>query len=136
MASPVSAPNPWRSPWRTIEAVHLAAFSFGLVAVSTALGALVLPLKVLQVAPESAKNTYLAVLATSGLLVALSVQPIAGHLIDRATRNGVHRRPFIVIGTALSAVALAGLGVASSYPALVVAAIALQLFANIAIASY
>ena len=43
----------------------------------------VLPVIVLTVAPEEFKNTYLAVLGISGLLMAAMVQPTIGRISDR-----------------------------------------------------
>ena len=51
--------------------VHFSVLAFGLAAISTSLGQIILPLRVLDVAPESLKNTYLGVLTFIGMGVAM-----------------------------------------------------------------
>ena len=58
--------------------VHFSVLAFGLAAISTSLGQIILPLRVLDVAPESLKNTYLGVLTFIWMGVAMLVQPAWG----------------------------------------------------------
>ena len=63
--------------------VHFSVLAFGLAAISTSLGQIILPLRVLDVAPESLKNTYLGILTFIGMGVAMLVQPAVGYLSDK-----------------------------------------------------
>ncbi len=81
--------------------IRLNAFSFGVTGFITAMDTAVLPVIVLSLAPESLKNTYLAMLGMGGLLVAAVMQPLIGRLSDR-TRSPLGRRvPYIISGTAV-----------------------------------
>ena len=85
--------------WSILSLVRLNAFSFGVTGFILAMDTAVLPIIVLSVAPESLKNTYLAVLGMGGLLVAGVMQPLIGRVSDR-TRSPLGRRvPYIIFGT-------------------------------------
>ena len=64
----------------------------------------VLPVIVLTVAPEEFKNTYLAVLGISGLLMAAMVLPTIGRISDRYQSRLARRVPFILWGATFAAV--------------------------------
>jgi len=66
----------------------------------------VLPVIVLTVAPEGFKNTYLAVLGISGLLMAATVQPTIGRISDRYQSRLGRRVPFIFWGATFAAIGL------------------------------
>ena len=85
--------------WSSLSLIRLNAFSFGVTGFITAMDTAVLPVIVLSLAPESLKNTYLAMLGLGGLLVAAIMQPLIGRLSDR-TRSPLGRRvPYIIFGT-------------------------------------
>ena len=85
--------------WSSLSLLRLNAFSFGVTGFILAMDTAVLPVIVLSIAPESLKNSYLAILGMGGLLVAAVVQPSIGRLSDR-TRSPLGRRvPYIVAGT-------------------------------------
>src|SRR5260370_19838303 len=99
--------------------VRLAAFWFGIYFLFGSLLSVVLPFLLVpehpgpgnpRLVPEDAKNTALAVLETLGLLVALVVQPTSGALSDRMWGRFGRRRPLIVAGVAVAAVALLLMG--------------------------
>ena len=92
----------------------------------------VLPVVVLGVAPESLKNTYLALLGMGGLLVAAVVQPVVGRFSDR-TRSPLGRRvPYIGLGTAAVCGSLALVAVAPNFGALFASWMLVQANLNVA----
>ncbi len=73
---------------------------------------LILPLMVGQARQGSANS----ILHTFGLVVAIVVMPVAGALSDRLTSRWGRRRPFMIAGTALDMVFLAGIAWAFGQP--------------------
>ena len=121
-----------RESWSNLALVRLNAFSFGVTGFILAMDAIILPVLVLTVAPEGLKNTYLAVLGFSGLLVAAAVQPVVGRLSDR-TRSFLGRRvPFLILGTILACASLAGLRLAPNFLVLFGVWVFIQFSLNIA----
>src|SRR6266581_7950311 len=75
----------------------------------------------MQIAALSAANkfTNLTIATAVGVLAALITNPIAGALSDRTTSRLGRRRPWIIVGTILSAITLALMANATSFVALV-----------------
>lgn len=96
------------------------------------LNSLVIPLRLLDIVPESEKNTYLGLLTSLGLLLAMVVQPIAGTISDRSTSRWGRRRPFILWGTVLALATLPGIGLSTTFVAILATYCLLQVFSNIA----
>ena len=117
---------------KPVNYVNISIFGFGLAALSTSLGQIILPMRVLDLAPESLKNTYLGILAFAGMAMAMLVQPAVGYLSDRTTLRWGRRRPYIALGTVLATVLMLVIGVVGNYLWLVVVAVLLQIGANIA----
>ncbi len=118
--------------WSSLELIRLNAFSFGVTGFIMAMDTAVLPVIVLSLAPESLKNTYLAVLGMGGLLVAAVVQPLIGRISDR-TRSPLGRRvPYIIAGTVAVCSTLALTLLAPSFAALFAAWMFIQANLNIA----
>lgn len=118
--------------WNSLSLIRLNAFSFGVTGFITAMDTAVLPVIVLSLAPESLKNTYLAMLGMGGLLVAAVIQPLIGRLSDR-TRSPLGRRvPYIIGGTAVVCGSLALVALAPNFTALFAAWIFIQANLNIA----
>ncbi len=90
------------SSLKATEFFHLSVFAFGSTAFGTSLGVVVLPVLVLAVAPEDFKNTYLGVLSLVGLIVAMVIQPLAGHISDDTTSHWGRRVPYVVAGSLLA----------------------------------
>ncbi len=63
-----------------------------------------LPALLLRFVPEALKNTYLGAMTFVGLMLAMTMQPLAGAWSDRTRSRWGRRRPWMVAGT------LAGLG--------------------------
>jgi MFS family permease len=118
-------------PWGYLELLRLGAFGFGITGFYVAMDAVVLPVLVLGVAPEGAKNTFLGSLGFSGMIVAAVAQSVVGLYSDR-TRSPLGRRvPYMIWGTAFVCLGLAGLGFIASYLSLLVLWLAIQANASI-----
>ena len=90
------AQGAWVEKWSQWDLLKLNSFSFGITGFILAIDTVVLPVIVLTVAPEGFKNTYLAVLGISGLLMAAMVQPTIGRISDRSQSRLGRRVPFII----------------------------------------
>ena len=121
-----------RESWSNLALIRLNAFGFGITGFFLAMDTIILPVLVLTVAPEAYKNTYLAMLGISGLLVAAAVQPIVGRLSDR-TRTFLGRRvPFLIWGTVFVCAGLTGLPLAPNFLVLFGVWVFIQFNLNIA----
>jgi MFS family permease len=112
--------------------VTMNVYWLGLDFMWNALHPIVLPALLLRFVPESLKNTYLGGLTFAGLILAMVVQPLAGGLSDRYFFRWGRRRPWILAGTALDLIVLAGMAAAGSFWGLLVTYLALQIFSNVA----
>ncbi len=115
---------------------RISMMGFGFTALATSFTVLILPMRILDVAPEESKNTYLGLLSFVGLVIAVLAQPLAGGLSDRHRTRWGWRRPFMVAGTVASLPLLLAAGVAQTYVQLFVFIAILQLFSNSAIGPY
>ena len=125
--------------------LRLAAFWFGIYFLFGSLLSVVLPFLLVpehpgpgnpRLVPEDAKNTALTILETLGLLVALVVQPAAGAISDRLWGRFGRRRPLMVIGVAVAAVALLIMGAAQAFWLLILAYCLMQVAMNTAQGAY
>ncbi len=82
------------------------------------IGTILLPI---QIAALDASNRFsnLSIATAIGVLAALITNPIAGALSDRTTSRLGRRRPWLIVGTILSAITLALMANATSFVALV-----------------
>jgi MFS family permease len=106
------------SRWSHLALLRLSAYGFGMIGFDLAMMTIILPVLVLNVAPEEFKNSYLSALSFTGLIVAALVQPAVGRYSDRTHTRLGRRVPYLLWGCAFVCVGLAGVGLASSYPAL------------------
>ena len=121
-----------KSSWSSFSLIRLNAFSFGVTGFLMAMDTAVLPVIVLSLAPESFKNTYLAMLGMGGLLVAAIIQPLIGRISDR-TRSPLGRRvPYIIAGTVVVCASLVLTLLAPNFAALFCAWMFIQANLNIA----
>ena len=121
-----------RNSWSSFSLIRLNAFSFGVTGFILAMDTVVLPVIVLNFAPENLKNTYLSMLGMGGLLVAAVVQPTIGRLSDR-TRSPLGRRvPYIIAGTVVVCASLVLTLLAPNFAALFAAWMFIQANLNIA----
>ncbi|GAI03909.1 unnamed protein product, partial [marine sediment metagenome] len=110
----------------------ITIFGFALAAFSQSLHTIILPLRVLDFVPESAKSTYLGLLTFAGLIVAMVVQPIAGAISDRSGFRWGRRRPYILLGAIVAMPLLTGIGYVGSFTAILIVWCLLQASSNIA----
>ncbi len=104
----------------------------GLNMASGSLTPIILPFLVAEFVGDAVKGTYLGMLRSAGLVVAIIVQPMAGLLSDRSTLIWGRRRPFILLGTVLDLLFLAIIGLAGNYWLLFAAVLLLQFSSNVA----
>ncbi len=90
--------------------ILLNLYWLGLNVASGTITPVLLPYLVALFVPPEQKNTYLGLVRSIGLAVAMMVQPIAGMLSDRNTSRWGRRRPYIFAGTMLDLVFLAIVG--------------------------
>lgn len=114
----------------------LNAYWFALSCMWNSLGPIILPALVALLVPENVKGSALGLLSAVGLVVAIIVQPVAGAISDRSASRWGRRRPFILGGTLVDLVFLAGIALAPQYWVLFVAYLGLQLASNVAHGPY
>lgn len=115
---------------------RISALGFGFTALATSFTAVVLPARILEIAPPGSKNSYLGVLTFVGLMIAMAVQPMAGAFSDHVRTRWGRRRPLIIVGAIATVPFLIMAGVASSYALLFVSVCLLQAASNIALGPY
>ena len=118
--------------WSQWDLLKLNSFSFGITGFILAMDTVVLPVIVLTVAPDEFKNTYLAILGISGLIMAAMVQPTIGRISDRTQSAFGRRVPFIISGAVFSAIGLVGIRLAPNFGILFAVWIFIQANVNIA----
>ncbi|PKB70252.1 MAG: hypothetical protein BZY77_00570 [SAR202 cluster bacterium Io17-Chloro-G5] len=118
--------------WSQWNLLKLNSFSFGITGFILAMDTVVLPVIVLTVAPDEFKNTYLAILGISGLIMAAMVQPTIGRISDRTQSAFGRRVPFIISGAVFSAIGLVGIRLAPNFGILFAVWIFIQANVNIA----
>jgi len=116
--------------------IKITIFGFALAALWSSLHTIIIPLRLLDFAPEALKNTYLGLLTFTGLVLAMAVQPIVGAISDRSGFRWGRRRPYILFGAILAILFLTGIGWSSSYIIIFVIYCLLQISSNTAQAPY
>lgn len=116
--------------------VNFSVLAFGIAAISTSLGYIILPIRVLDVADESLKNTYLGLLGAIGMGGAMLIQPAVGYLSDKTTWAWGRRRPYIALGTLVATGLMVGVGAAVNFIGLLISAVFVQLFINVSQTPY
>jgi Na+/melibiose symporter-like transporter len=118
--------------FRPVDYVKISIFGAALSVLWVSLHTIIIPLRLLEFAPEAQKNTYLGLLTFAGSMVAVFIQPLAGALSDRFSSSLGRRRPFILVGTLLALLFLPGIGLSGSFPFLLLGYCLLQVATNIA----
>jgi Na+/melibiose symporter-like transporter len=119
-----------KSTFRRSDYLKITVFGFALAALWGSLHAIILPTRLLDLVSASEKSTYLGLLTFAGLMLAIIVQPIAGAISDRSGFARGRRRPFILAGTLVAMLFLAGIGWAGSFLAIFVIYCLLQIASN------
>jgi Na+/melibiose symporter-like transporter len=119
-----------KSTFRRSDYLKITVFGFALAALWGSLHAIILPTRLLDLVSASQKSTYLGLLTFAGLMLAIIVQPIAGAISDRSGFAWGRRRPFILAGTLVAMLFLAGIGWAGSFLAIFVIYCLLQIASN------
>jgi len=122
--------------FRRIDYIKITIFGFALAALWGTFHTVILQVRLLDFVAESEKNTYLGLLTFAGLLLAMAVQPIAGALSDRSGFGWGRRRPYILVGTALTVFLLPGIGLFDSFIAILIVYCLLQISCNTAQGPY
>jgi len=122
--------------WGNFVLLKMSAYGFGMVGFVLAMDTIVLPILIIEVAPAAWKNTYLAVLGFSGLLVAGLIQPFVGRASDQNQSRLGRRIPYMLWGSAFVCLGLIGLGFTTNYPTLFVIWLFMQTNINIGYGPY
>ncbi|MDE3091483.1 MAG: MFS transporter [Chloroflexota bacterium] len=96
-----------RPTW--LEYITMNAYFFGLGYLWNSLHLFVLLVILPLMIGQARQGSALGILRTIGLLIAIVVMPAAGALSDRLTSRWGRRRPFLILGTALDMIFLAGI---------------------------
>jgi Na+/melibiose symporter-like transporter len=118
--------------FRPVDYVKISIFGAALSVLWPSLHTIIIPLLLLDFAPEAQKNTYLGLLTFAGSMIAVFIQPLAGAFSDRFSSPMGRRRPFILVGTLLALLFLPGIGISGSFPFLLLGYCLLQVATNIA----
>ncbi len=118
--------------FRPTDYVKISIFAAALSILWPSLHSLIIPLRLLDFAPEAQKNTYLGLMTFVGSMIAVFVQPLAGALSDRFGSRWGRRRPFIFVGTLLALLILPSIGISGSFLFLLIGYCLLQVATNIA----
>ena len=122
--------------FRPVDYIKITIFGFALAALWGSFHSIILPLRLLDFVSESAKNTSLALVTFTGLILAMLIQPVAGAISDRSGFSWGRRRPYILLGTVGALLFLPGIGLAGSYIAFFLVYCLLQISANTAQGPY
>ncbi len=118
------------STFRRTDYLKITVFGFALAAIWGGLHTIIIPARLLDLVPLAEKSTYLGLLTFAGLMLAIVVQPIAGAISDRSGFNWGRRRPFILVGTLVAMLFLAGIGWVGSFLIIFVSYCLLQIATN------
>ena len=138
MSADITRPAPAAAAhrWSKRELVRLNAYSFGLAGFILAMDTAVLPILVLEVAPEAAKNTLLGIVGLAGLLAAALVQVPVGWASDRTRSRMGRRLPYILWACLCLPIGLAGLAMPLNYASLLVIWLFIQINSGIGYSPY
>lgn len=114
----------------------LNAYWFALSYLWNGLGPIILPVLVANLVGQEFKGTYLGLLTSVGLILAIIIQPVSGAISDRATFRWGRRRPFILSGTLFDLIFLIGMALSGSYWVLFLCYFLLQFTSNVAHGPY
>ncbi|UCB42941.1 MAG: MFS transporter [Dehalococcoidales bacterium] len=120
----------------SIDYVKVTILGFGLSALWASMHSIILPLRVLDFAPQGQENSYLGYLTFAGLVVAMLVQPVVGAISDRSRFSWGRRRPYILVGSLALLLFLPGIGLWENYAAVFICYCLMQVASNTAQGPY
>ena len=118
------------------DQLRLAGLWFAGNAVWEALTSVLLPFLVLRAVGDVRKAVALSLLTVLGTALASVVHPLAGWASDTTRSRWGRRRPYLLAGGVLSAVALVGMALETGYVQLLACVLVLQFAYNVATAAY
>ncbi len=130
-----------RAPLTLWGQISLSALWLGINGISAALLPIVLPVQILLfIAPGTVGNVqqaeFLGWLSALGAVVALLAPPLVGALSDRTAARFGRRRPYILIGVAISVAGAWALAQPPDLVTLIIAFLILQLGFNVSVGAY
>ena len=114
----------------TWDYLKITILVFATTALWQGMHGIILPLRVLDFVPEADKNTALGLLISTGLILAMIVQPVIGAISDHSGFSWGRRKPFILVGILSLLILLPGIGLAGSYAVLFAIYCLLQISSN------
>ena len=110
----------------------ITSFAFSIGMVSNTLEPAVIGQRAIDLVPANARNTAIGITTFVGLILAVLVQPIIGALSDRMGGRWGRRRPFLILGTVLTAGSLFIIAFSSALPLIGLGVLILYLGTNLA----
>ena len=121
-----------KKPVSVLQMLVVNTYWVGLSFMWNGLHGIVLPAVIANSVPGNEKNTYLGLLTSMGLVIAVIIQPLSGALSDAWTSPWGRRRPWITLGTLFDFLFLAVIGWAGGLTWIFIGYLGLQLSSNIA----
>lgn len=113
------------------QLLTLSVYWFGILTIWGGLIGVILPTRVNAIDPDNV-GILLAVMNGVAVVVAILVQPTVGAISDYTVSRWGRRKPYIVIGSVLDVVFLAGIAFSQGYLAILVFLVLLQFSSNFA----
>ena len=113
------------------QLLTLSIYWFGILTIWGGLIGVILPTRVNAIDPANV-GILLALMNGAAVVVAIAVQPTVGAISDYTVSRWGRRKPYIVIGSVLDVVFLAGIAFSQGYLAILVFLVLLQFSSNFA----
>lgn len=120
-----------RAPLPLRQLLTLSVYWFGILTIWGGLNGVILPARINAVDPANV-GVLLAVMNGAAVVVAILVQPTVGVISDYSASRWGRRKPYIVIGSLLDVVFLAGIALSQTYLAILAFLVLLQFSSNFA----
>jgi len=121
-----------KKPLSILQMLVVNTYWVGLSFMWNGLHGIILPAVIANIVPGNEKNTYLGLLTSVGLIIAVIIQPLSGALSDTWASRWGRRRPWITLGTLFDFVFLAVIGWAGGLTWIFIGYLGLQFSSNIA----
>lgn len=115
---------------RWLDLILINVFWLGINFRNSTIGSIFTPYLLAAFVAEDMRNTSLGAIRTSGLVIAMLVQPAMGLLSDRSMARFGRRRPFILVGVLLDLLFLTLVAFAWDFWALLAATLLIQFSGN------